>query len=322
MSSLTGTDAGVAVDQAGDRGRWRVRWWRVTLATAFAACLAVVGSPAVAQVSPPPDAGPCNPQVQALYATSQAIARHNAQPHLFQVPRQQAALAAYNAEAAQLDAAQDGARANLASCLSALESLAGVDLAIPQEFGTTPTPLTRGQLDRARAAVPQGYREPAPPPGTRWQVPTASPLRPLYDVLRGASPTKQLARSETVRLQGRTRPRVGDPDPSRPGRVILGTELANGRVRSTVSPDHIVSLAEIVTLPGFARLTPENMLLVANAPANLQWLSWETNMAKSSRSARDLAGIDPAWQQTQSRLEDRVRALLIRTIDQLLRSQG
>src|SRR4051794_34965086 len=64
------------------------------------------------------------------------------------------------------------------------------------------------------------------------------------------------------------RPRIGDPDRSRAGRAILGTDLANGRVRSSVAPDHIVSLAEIVTLPGFAQLTPENMLLVANAPAN------------------------------------------------------
>jgi hypothetical protein len=310
------------VDRAQDRCRWRVRTWRRTaVVTVFAACLAVVGSPAAAELPPPPDGGPCNAQVQALYTTAQAIEQHNARPHLFIVPRQQAALAAYNAEAAQLDAAHASAQTNLASCLSALESL-GVGLTIPREFGTTPTPQIRGQLDRARATVPQDYREPTPPSATRRQVPTSSPLRPLYDLLRGASPTKQLAQSETVRLQGRTRPRIGDPDPSRPGRVILGSELANGGVRSSVSPDHIVPLAEIVTLPGFARLTPENMLLVANAPVNLQWLSWETNSAKSSRSARDLAGVDPAWQSAQSRLEDRVRTLLITTIDQLLRSQG
>jgi hypothetical protein len=96
------------------------------------------------------------------------------------------------------------------------------------------------------------------------------------------------------------RPRIGDPDPSRAGRAILGTDLANGRVRSSVAPDHIVSLAEIVTLPGFAQLTPENMLLVANAPANLQWLSWETNLAKSSRSARYLVGVDPTWQRRKA----------------------
>ncbi|MFF0154007.1 hypothetical protein [Micromonospora sp. NPDC005203] len=56
--------------------------------------------------------------------------------------------------------------------------------------------------------------------------------------------------------------------------------------------------------------------------ANLQWLSFSSNLSKSSRSSAAMAGVDPAWQASQVALENSRRTKLLDTIQKLLKSQG
>jgi hypothetical protein len=74
---------------------------------------------------------------------------------------------------------------------------------------------------------------------------------------------------------------------------VIGRNASGG---SAVSPDHIVPLAEIVNMPGFTRLSPQNMDVVTRAPVNFPWLSWPANLSKQSRSVAAMTGVDPVWQ--------------------------
>lgn len=79
---------------------------------------------------------------------------------------------------------------------------------------------------------------------------------------------------------------------------------------------------EILYLPRFLELTPENMWEVLNAPLNLQWLPSEVNTKnKNSRSAAGMKGVDPTWQQQQIHLQDQKRRELTELIAELADSQ-
>jgi hypothetical protein len=83
-----------------------------------------------------------------------------------------------------------------------------------------------------------------------------------------------------------------------------------------------VPKVEIMYLPRFTELTPENMWLVLNAPVNLQWLPTVVNAKnKNSRSAADMQGVDPQWQDEQVALQDEKRRELTELIAQLADSQ-
>lgn len=89
-----------------------------------------------------------------------------------------------------------------------------------------------------------------------------------------------------------------------------------------MSADHIVPKVEIIYLPRFMDLTPENMWLVLNAPLNLQWLPTAVNSKnKNSRSAADMQGVDLDWQREQVDLQDQKRRELTELIAQLADSQ-
>lgn len=64
------------------------------------------------------------------------------------------------------------------------------------------------------------------------------------------------------------------------------------------------------------------MFRVADAPVNLQWMSWEANLAKGSLSVADMSNVDPLWQAEQVALEDSTYQALENIIAQLLKSQG
>ncbi len=261
-------------------------------------------------------------QERALDTVHAAIAAHNAKPHQFIVPDQAAAGAAYDAEAAQLESVQKQATARYASCLAAQRRLVppGSDTSL---FRTTATEGTRAKIESARSQIPPGYRATPPPPGQPWEIPEDSPLHPLYQAIRQGNPNRALSSSPTVRLQGQLRPKIGDPDPSLPGRLILRARLPEqGAGRPSVSPDHIVPLTELVNLPGFTELSADNMVTVANSPVNFQWLPRMVNEAKRSGSVGRLLKLDPKWRADQVALEDRVRAELKAAIEQLLQSQG
>jgi hypothetical protein len=276
--------------------------------------LIAFGLPAAAAPSPP--ASLCAAQTAALLSLRQRIAAHNAKPHVFEVPRQSAALAAYNAEAARLEAEKATVTANLKTCIDAMETLAD-----SANTSLEVKPLRsdlRAKIVQAKSSIPAGWRPPPPPaPGKRWFVPKGTPLRPLYDVLRDGNPGKV----GNVTLRGAQRPAIGDRDPAYPassGRRI-GT---NADGDSKVSPDHIVPLTQIVNMPGFTRLSPEGMYVVTRAPVNFQWMSVPANTSKNSRSVAGMSGVDPKWQADQVILAEQVRRQLQDIIDKLLRIQG
>jgi hypothetical protein len=286
-------------------------------ATAAPPSRAAPNQPPPPEFVPPPE---CQAQHAALLAVKQRIDAHNARPHLFRLPAQAAQAAAYDAEAGQLNSAQQAAVANLEICLQnaartrALAALAGAGPDGPPVQTTAPDNVRR-QLDEAKRNVRPGWMPPpAPAPGDRWQVDARSPVRPMYDVLRKRNPGD----IGDVRLRGVPRPRADDPDPADPGSTV--GRRTTGSVNA--SPDHIISLAELVQTPGFTLLSPDNMYAVANAPLNLQWLSGRANVAKSSRSAADIPWADAQWKRDQRALEDEVRAQLRDLITFLVYSQG
>ncbi|GIF09883.1 hypothetical protein [Actinoplanes siamensis] len=186
---------------------------------------------------------------------------------------------------------------------------------------TTESPLNppsadkRQEIAEAVKKIPASWQpSPQPAPQIGWRVPRTSPTRPLYDALRSGNPGEL----GNVRLQGQTRPRIGDPDPAYPGRTI-GSRAGGG---SAVTPDHIIPIAEIINMKGFTKLNPDSMYAVTRAPLNYQWLSFSSNLSKSSRSVAAMTKVDPAWQAEQVALEKSIRPQLQELIQKLLKSQG
>ncbi|GHF07150.1 hypothetical protein GCM10017786_45950 [Amycolatopsis deserti] len=298
----------------------------------LAAVLAITGTPvALAQTTAPAPAG-CAAEQAALASVQSQITAHNAKPHVFTLPRQAGELAAYDAEAAQLNAAQATAIQNLQACEQRVQAMAQArqraldDLLDRANSDYTPAPPDAQQLRRVREArdnlAGSGWRPPSPArpgPDGQWNVPENTPLRELYDAVRRTTPQWPFP---NVRLQGAPRPRIGDPDPSgySPGGAI--GRAPGPRGGPNVSPDHIIPIAQMVYLRGFTRLSPENMLAIANSPLNLQWMSRLANSAKSSKSMGAVAKADPAWAQSQTALERSTLARLQDIIDRLLANGG
>jgi hypothetical protein len=290
-----------------------------------AAVLVLTGTPVVANSQP---SMRCLPQMAQLRQVHSQIQSHNAQPHVFQLPRQAAQLQTYNAEATQLQAAQSQAVAALDACRAEVEALARQQLTALEELAdkrpgsmshqTTAPPSQRAKLEAAiRDLRPNFKPRPPPPPGALWRVPPGTPQRAVYDILRTDNPGKSLP--PTATLQGTPRPRIGDPDPRLPGRTIQPKR--RNPAEPDVTGDHIVPLAQIVNMPGFMRLTPDNMWAVVRAPLNLQWMSMRTNSSKSSRIVAGMSGADPAWKASQEALRRRIEPKLQDLINRLLASQ-
>jgi hypothetical protein len=265
----------------------------------------------------------CQAAEAALAQVEQKILVHNAQPHTFEIPRQAAQLAAYNAEANALNAEAQTARSNLQACQlrvlqrdQALQELADRKPGSP----SIPTPRadTLQKITDALAKLPPNYESPVrgPAPGGSWRVDKGTVLRPLFDVLRGVTPPRGLG--PNVTLQGARRPNVGDRDPAGHPRNTIGSTVKGD---PNVSPDHVIPLAEIMHMPGFLKLNPNNMYSVVNAPLNLQWMSRGANNAKGSKSAGLVYGFEPAWRTSQVALENQVRSQLRDIITRLLASQ-
>jgi len=265
----------------------------------------------------------CQAEETALAQVDQKISAHNAKPHVFEVPRQAAQAAAYDAEANALNAEAQTARSNLHACLQrvlqrdqALQELADQQPGSP----SIPTPRadTLQKIADALAKLPPNYVSPVrgSSPSGSWRVDKNSVMRPVFDVLRSVSPPRGWG--PNVTLQGARRPNVGDRDPAGHPRNTIGRTV---RGDPNVSPDHIIPLAEIVHMPGFLKLNPNNMYSVVNAPLNLQWMSRPANNAKNSMSAGLVYGFEPGWRASQVVLENQVRAQLRDIITRLLASQ-
>jgi hypothetical protein len=286
--------------------------WAAKLLASIVTFVVLIGIGTPAAAAP---ASLCAAQTAALLSLKQRITAHNAKPHVFVVPRQSAALAAYNAEAARLEAEKATLTANLKTCIDAMEALAD-SANTSLELQPVPSDV-RAKIVAAKASIPASWSpRPPPPAGKNWTV-KGTPVEPLFDALRARNPGPV----GNVTLRGEPRPTVGAPDPAYPrsSNRVFGTNVDGD---SKASPDHIIPLAQIVNMPGFTRLTPENMYVVTRAPVNFQWLSDSANKSKQSRSVAGMSGADPTWRTDQIALAEQVRKQLQDIIDKLLKIQG
>jgi hypothetical protein len=251
-------------------------------------------------------------QATALEQTRSQISAHNAEPHTFTVPEEQAAANAYDAEAAQLNAAQASDETALEKCDETLGALADQG---PNSLPLKrPTDYMRNKIDQLKAKLPpniQQYKNPGS--GGYWRVPPE--LRPLRDALRQNNP----GNIGSPYLQGQPRPNVGDLDPAYPDDTIPGIQ-GNPSIPA-VSADHIVPIAEIMNIPGFTQLSADNMYIITRAPLNFQWLSQAANFAKGSREVAYIEDMDPTWIEEQQTLHDTVRGQLEDIIQKMLANQ-
>ncbi|WP_406277225.1 hypothetical protein [Embleya sp. NBC_00896] len=292
----------------------RLRRFLASLALTVPLALGGVAGPAVAARSTPDEL--CAAQKAARESLEAQISQHNAQPHTFTLPNEQAAYAVYNAEADQLNGQRDAVAQQLLDCLLAMQKLAD-----PGNGGAGLYAPSKGVIDeltKAIAGLPADWKAPAGPDSKGyWRVPKTDKARPLFDTLRKDNPPDV----GDVKFQGAARPKVGDVDPAYPAgsqRVIGPSKNGAG---PGVSADHIVPLAEIISMPGFTKLTPQNMYAITRAPINFQWLSYAANYSKSSRSAAAITGVDPAWAAQATQLEIQARQDLRDLIQQLLKTQ-
>ncbi len=181
------------------------------------------------------------------------IARHNAQPHDFTLPQQQAAFDAYNAEKAQLDARQAQARAAGMSCEAAVKELAAGGSPLK------PTERKVGTIDAAKGRVPPGYAAPAPPGrGSNNNVVAPKELRPLVEAVRERK-LNDVVGNATLQGKPKSELAVGDPDPFRPGHTIQGQPKNPSNPNVVV--DHVVPVVRVVQMPGFLKLSAVQMYM-------------------------------------------------------------
>ena len=281
---------------------------RILAAILAALTLLLLGTP-VAQAAD----DPCASQQAALDQVHAQIDAHNAEPHTFIVPDQQAAADAYDAEAAELDAAQTAAMEALQTCQDTLGALA--DAGPNSAPLKSPSPYMRDLINKLRNQLPSNVRQyTSPDADGYWRIPKGA--RPLYLKLRQDNPGKSFGAPS---LQGQPRPNIGDPDPIHPGQTIIGK--TSDPTVPAVTADHIVPIAEIMNMPGFLELDADNMYLVTRAPVNFQWMSQADNLVKSSGSAALIEDADPTWLAQQLTLHDEVKDQLAQIIQKLLAGQ-
>lgn len=299
--------SGVVADRPTRGRRGACTPWRVVavLLTLLPVTLLLVAGPAAA-AAPAAPSYPCFvelTQAQQFVADVRAHNDRNAGLN----PYSAGAVAAYNAEAAALEARRAVLKAELARCIG--DSLG--DGASAQ----SPSPAAAAQVQAAGDRIRSTYTAPpAPGTGHRWTLLSTPQLRELYSTLRAHS----ARRSEQLVLQGQPRPAAGDPDPVFPGAVIAGSPDG----APDVHQDHVLPIVEIMNLDGFLELSGANMLRVVNSPLNLQWLSPAADLAKSSPSAASAGGVDPLWQAQQRSRESQVRNALREDIRALVLLQS
>jgi hypothetical protein len=248
----------------------------------------------------------CRAQLSEIDSVKAAISAHNAQPHTFTLPAQQAAFDAYNAEADALDARKATANQNLKSCQDAFQEVS--------EGGSLPKPTQQriDNLNAGKSKLPPNYVPPKNPPTKGKNGPTVvdPPMKPMFESMRDPKAGNQTFKpSQPIG-------KVGDPDPGIPGKTIPG--LKSDPTKPAIVPDHIVPLAQMMYMPGFIKLPGEQMYMVANSPLNLQWMSQAANSVKNAGSAARITNANPQWLEQQVALEGSTKDKLQKIIDKLL----
>lgn len=291
------------------------------LMTVAVGLVAVVGVPGVATAGDFDEV--CAGPIAALRGVHQQIVAHNAKPH---VSSDRAYVAAYNAEARALNAQLTQAVGRVRRCVSAFSR---VQTNYPNSRLLRPTasqlskltPAVKNLTDTQKRVMsrgnPDSYDFLKYGPGKKGMTSRLDRnppeiqdpgIRAVYEALDASRPTV----SRTTYLQGQLPPKIGAPDPA----------YANGRPVTGVAFDHIIPLRRLVTLRGFVDLTPKNMWLVANSPANTQWLSKTANGSKLSGSSAFITGASPQWLQAQALLREKAARDTQALITALLKTQS
>lgn len=291
-----------------------------TLALVCSAGLVTVGASPVAATSLDYKENCADPVAEAR-ALREKIRVHNANP-----PAQSnaGAVATYNAEARALNAQKGPVAARLRACAEAFFQMKAnhplSTVVTPSKDKLSKIATAAGKLTLAQKRAgsrwnPETYDflkyGPGKPGMTtrsdRKPVPLPSSIKAVYKALDETRPDIP----RTSYLQGVRAPAIGSADPAYPGRRING-----------VAFDHIIPLRRLVTFRDFLKLTPRNMYLVANSPANSQWLSRAANSSKQSGSSYFVSGASPAWLQAQAKLREKATKEVQELIAALLKSQG
>lgn len=249
------------------------------------------------------------------------IAAHNSQP----VNRYDAgAVNAYNAEAAQLNAERDAINAQI---LAAGQRVSKCNTAARQleTAGPPMNPLTQADkqaLTNANANVPKGWTPPTTlpqRPNGNVYVPKDSPVRPHFDIMdKRQTP---LFPYPNIQLQGKSMPtptQINEATGQPYGEVTRGPRKG----QAAVSPDHIVPKAEIMQMPRFTELTPDQQWAIVNSPSNLAWVGTRTNFKKGSRDVAAMSGVKPEWQAKYKQLQDDKRREIQDLINQFADSNA
>lgn len=260
--------------------------------------LAGVAAPVGHAERPTGQEAACGAKYAAWDDMNRRIQEHNAKPHSFELPRERAGYDAYNAEAAALDAEANGVQTRLDSCIVAATNLSGsrdgsgINAAMPQN-------------------LPQLIKRAHTQAGSRQEE-----IDELVGVLDDAAQEYDDAWSDQ-QLQGQPQPQAGDADPA----FADGTIGTDAQGQPQVTPDYVIPLSDVLAMPKFLDLNPDNMWLVTMAPINHQWISDQARLAKNSPSVAEFKGLQDKWMAEQKDLADTVRQQLQDAIDLLASTQ-
>jgi hypothetical protein len=271
----------------------------------------------------------CAPQIQEFTQVQAQIRAHNANRY---VGPAGPAANAYNARAAALNARSSAARTKAQACLQAFIKLLTAhpsgnvrvpSRAVEKKIDTAVRNVSAAERSAVQRSNPSTYDFLKYGPGKRGmskRVDSKEPPRlpPSVQNVYKALDKDRPAFPITEKLQGSSPPRLGSRDAAYGGGQVIRAYKKNP---NGVVMDHIIPLRRIVAMPGFLQLTPRNMYIVANSPANAQWLSVASNGSKGSGSTFMISGAKPSWIADQQRLRERAAKELQELIQALLKSQ-
>jgi hypothetical protein len=275
---------------------------RTTTSAAGVALLTILAfsTSGVAAAKPPAASGAapaCSAQLAAMDAMQREVDAHNAKPHLFELPSQQAGFDAYNAEAADIRARGATVQANRDKCLAAALRLSG------GPFAPVSAPVPDGLTQLVKSGRFRGANR-------------QEDVDELIDTLDENAQKYDEAWAD-AKLQDEPQPKPGDSDPARSG-AHVGTDAQGG---PQVTPDWVVPLSEILKMPKFMQLDAESMWMVTMSPLNREWVSSQAAMGRRSPSVAAVSGTSDEWLKGQAKLADQIRGQLEQVIEQLADSQ-
>ncbi|MCV7194850.1 hypothetical protein [Mycolicibacterium brumae] len=253
----------------------------------LATALTSAAGPALAA---PEDAPTCAAHAAAFDKVLKDIDEHNAKPNVF-TPSQRAEFDAYNAAAAELNTRMTTVRNKRAACESAVQSLGGAPVAMPEGFTAVSTAAKNSGSPLPQSAVDTFVSE--------------------FTELAGPEDWNDQS------LQGKKRPESGAKDIAMTSGNI--TEYSDGT--PAVSATEIVPVAEVIALPRFFELTPVNQWALLMSRTNHQWMSNQAALGFASPSVAAIVRLDDQWKRLQLSLAKTTKETLTAAVETLIQSQ-